>query len=268
MAPCLALCLALSRPAWADCSRPIVVPVAPTGFNVLVQGEAVSGVYPELLRQLGASSGCEFQFPIVPRARLAMTFFETTQADLFIPASRTAERDQKAVFVPMLKLTPALITLRSKVDLISDVGQLLARSRWLAAVVRSYSWGDEYDALLRQLEADRRVTYVSDLAKVGELLRTGRVDFTILPPTLLYSALQTSAGSAEAASPFRFTALEGLPRSEVGAYLSPRSLSAVDLAQLKTQLAHAASDGRLQQALERYYPAEVLRHDVVLGPIN
>jgi len=262
----LLLSLSLFAEAWAQpCSRTVRVPVAPTGFNVRVQGERVERVYPDLLRQLGRAQGCQFVFPVVPRARLTMMFFDSLEADLFLPASRTSERDQKAQFVPMLKLLPTLITLTSKTDAPQDLRALLSRTSWRAAMVRSYTWGDEYEALMRQLEAEKRVDYVSDLRTVGAMLRGGRVDFTILPPTLLYSALQEGRSEPDAGGDFRFTELPGLPRSEVGAYISRRSLSEADQAVLREALSKAARDGSLQRSLQLYYPPEVLLHDAVLN---
>lgn len=268
--------LALASPhlaVQAQCSRTISMPVAPTGFNALVKGEQVQGVYPDLMRQIGERLGCDFSFPVVPRARLALMFFDSREADLFLPASRTAERDRKAVFVPMLKLTPTLITLKAgKEAPPSDVRGLLARGSWRAAVVRSYTWGDEYDALLRQLEADKRVDYVADLRTVLLMLRNGRVEFSILPPTLLYSAVHAPGPDQEALpqlaaiDDMRFQPLAGLPRSEVGAYLSTQALSPADLALLREALARSARDGSLLRSLQHYYPPEVLRADVVVGP--
>jgi polar amino acid transport system substrate-binding protein len=247
-----------------QCSRAIRVPVAPTGFNVRVQGDKVDGVYPDLLRQMGLAKGCQFLFPQVPRARLALMFFDSHEADLFLPASRNSERDKAAQFVPMLKLTPSLITLRSQTIQIADVRDLLANTTWRAAMVRSYSWGDEYGALMKQLEAEKRVDYVADLRTVGLMLRAGRVEFTILPPTLLYSALQEGRSEEDLAGDLRFAELTGLPRSEVGAYVSRRSLTEADQLLLREGLAGAVRDGSLLKALQRYYPPEVLQHDVRL----
>ncbi|MBB4842817.1 polar amino acid transport system substrate-binding protein [Paucibacter oligotrophus] len=272
----MAMALGLAAPlaALAGCSQPIQVPVAPTGFNVLLRPELddrVEGVYPDLLRQLGQALGCEFTFPVVPRARVALMFFEAKEADIFVPASRTAERDLKALFVPMLRLTPSLITLASRPLAVNDVAGLLqAKTALRGAMVRSYTWGDEYEALMRQLVAEKRIDFVADLRTVSQMLRSGRVDFTILPPTLLYSALQEPGAVAAAAKEgalaftreFRFTALRGLPRSEVGAYLSRQTLTANDLQLLREGLGRAARDGSLMRSLQRYYPAEVLRQDV------
>ena len=92
----------------AECSRPIVVPAAPTGFNVKVADEQVSGVYPDWLREVGRRAGCQIQFPVVPRARADSMTFVSGQADMLIPASQNQARDQKAQFVHLVNLTPTL----------------------------------------------------------------------------------------------------------------------------------------------------------------
>jgi len=260
------LCLS-AQPSEAGCSRAIVVPVAPSGFNVMVSADQrVQGVYPDLLRALGERVGCRFEFPVVPRARLSLMFFNNGEADLFIPASRNAQREQQAPFVPMLSLSPALIHLSRKPLEVRDIEGLLARHELRAAVVRSYSWGDAYEQLMRSLESQKRVDYVADLRTVGAMLRTERVQFTILPPTLLFSALEEGASSPTQPQEFRYVRLEGLPRSEVGAYLSPTRLTPGDLQLLRQALQQAARDGSLRQSLERYYPRPVLKDDVKLGP--
>lgn len=251
--------------AWAGCSRPIVVPAAPTGFNVQVEGGQVRGVFPEFLVQVGHAVGCHFKFPVFPRARSDLMFFKTFDADILIPSSQTSERDQKAQFVHWLNLTPSLITLKSNPEVVSDLAGLAAKTRWRAAMVRSYSWGDEYDELVRKLKNEQRVDFVADLATVGRLLRAGRVEFTILPPTLLYSALENNGRGSENEDEFRYVRLDGLPRAKVGAYLSRNSLPPTDLELLKDGMLKASRDGSLTKILERYYPASVIHADVVLN---
>lgn len=256
--------LALAPPGWALCERPLVVPVAPTGFNVqLLPDGQVRGVYPDLLRSLEPALGCSFSFPIVPRPRQSLMFFETSEADLFLPASRTPERDQKAEFLPMLRLTPTLITFGPGTEAPpTSVEALVARKDWRAVVVRSYTWGSEYERLLRRLEEQHRVDTVADLKTLGQMLRAGRVQFTILPPTLLYSALQDGSSEARPPQDFRFQFLAGLPHSEVGVYLSTSTLQADDRRRLRRLIEQALGEGRLQQIMGRYYPAEVLKADV------
>jgi polar amino acid transport system substrate-binding protein len=42
-------------------------------------------------------------------------------------------------------------------------------------------FGDEYNALLLQLEAERHIDYADEMAAVGRLLQAGRADFTVMP---------------------------------------------------------------------------------------
>ncbi len=256
--------IGLSPAARALCERALVVPVAPTGFNVQILPDGqVRGVYPDLLRSLEPALGCSFSFPVVPRPRQALMFFETREADLFLPASRTPERDQKAEFLPMLRLTPCLITFgKAGESPHASVEALLARRDWRGVVVRSYTWGTQYESLMRQLEEQRRVDFVSDLKTLGQMLRAGRVQFTILPPTLLYSALQDGSSDPHATQDFRYLPLSGLPASEVGAYLSTSTLDAEARRRLRRVIEHALGEGRLQHIMARYYPAEVLKADV------
>jgi polar amino acid transport system substrate-binding protein len=171
-----------SAAVWAECSRVIVVPAAPTGFNVKVVDDVATGVYPDWLREMGRKAGCQFQFPVVPRARADSMLFVSNQSDMLLPASQNAERDQKAQFVHVVNLTPSLITLNNAPNVPRDVRTLLSKTAMRAALVRSYSWGNEYDTLVRELVAENRVDFVTDLETIGRMLRLGRADFTILPP--------------------------------------------------------------------------------------
>jgi hypothetical protein len=89
--------LLLASPAWGACVRPIVVPVSPLGVSVIVDGTAVSGVFPQLLEQLGAKAGCQFVWSVVPRIRAEM-MFEDGKADLLVAATRSDKRDQSGLF--------------------------------------------------------------------------------------------------------------------------------------------------------------------------
>jgi polar amino acid transport system substrate-binding protein len=262
--PILALVAAtlLPQQASAGCSRPIRVPASPTGYSVIVQGTSVSGVIPDTLREIGAKAGCTFEFPVMPRARMAFQFLESGQADLMIPASRSADRDQRATFVPMMKWKVELITLRARKLTTASVQALLAQKKLRGVVVRSYSFGDEYDALLRQLEAERRIDYADDLASVGRLLKAGRADFTVVAPSLFMSALSADPASRELLALLEYQPLAGLPLAESGAYVSRRSLQAADYRALHTLL-NDASKGALWRYFQQYYPPDMLKFAVV-----
>jgi polar amino acid transport system substrate-binding protein len=106
-----------------------------------------------------------------------------------------------------------------------------------------------------------RVDFVNDLETIGRMLRMGRVDFTILPPTLLYSALQVASAGVQTGE-FNYTPLKGLPRSKAGAYLSSRTLSQADLDLLRTNMIRASKDGSLRASFEKHYPSDVVAADI------
>lgn len=248
-------------PGLAQCSRPIVVPAAPTGFSFQVAGDQVTGIYPEWLSAWGKRIGCSFEFPVVPRARADMMVLDTAQADLLIPASQNAQRDAKALFIHLYSLTPSLVVHASRsAEAPKDVRTLVERSSWRAAMVRRYSFGDEFDALVRKLDAAGRVDFVNDLETIERMLRAGRVEFTILPATLMYASLLDGKPMSNAAE-FQYQELVGLPSVRSGAYLSTRTLTPRDAELLREGLARGARDGSLKRAFEAHYPAEALRLD-------
>lgn len=257
-----ALVLAVPLAAYGACSREITVPVAPTGFSVIVSGANVSGAFPDMLRELGRKMGCKFVFPIVPRARLSFMFLSSGEADLMLPASRSAERDKQAIFVPMMTLKMALISLKQRRIKTSSVKALLAGPRLQGIVVRSYVFGDEYNALIQGLDAQNRVFYVSSLLTVARMLQAGRGDFTVVAPSIFLSTLGEDPGLETMRGKLDFTVLDGLPPTESGAYISKRSLSAADQAELHALL-ESARKGVLWKSFQKYYPADMLQFFVL-----
>jgi len=240
--------------AVAACSRPIRVPVAPTGLAVTIDGERVGGTYPELLREFEGPSGCSFRFEIVPRARLNRMFFELAEADLFIPASRTSERDQLGVFVPLVLIEPRLVVRSDARQVPASLQSLRERKDWRMAVVRSHSFGEVYDELIRELDRDKRVDEVADLRQVVAMLRAGRIDFTILPSTLLQPFLDEASAAGHPTEDLRQQPLQGLPPIQTGAYLSRRTLSEADLQWLRGWLQRAGQDGAVLRQYRKLGP--------------
>lgn len=243
------LLLALAGPAAADCSRPISAPVAPAARLAIVEGERVSGVWPDFLRQLGADIGCRFEFPVLPRARLELELLAGETLDLMVPATQTPERDRRALFVPLLRQPLMLLTRSADAGKIDNSLEALRQSGWRTAILRSYAFSPAYRALIAELDAQHRVDYVNDADAIGRMLRAGRVEFALLPPAVAHSVAGPGMGLR------RF---EALPPLEVGVYLSTRTLAAPDLALLRDGLARAAREGRVRRAFARYYPPDVV----------
>jgi polar amino acid transport system substrate-binding protein len=251
--------LALAWPplsATAACSRMIVVPVAPTGFSVIVKGGQVSGVFPDALRELGAKFGCSFSFPVVPRARAAYMFLQSGEADLLLPASRSAERDNQADYVSMMKLKMALVSVKHSRVRAASVGELLAHPEWRGVAVRSYVFGDEYNALMTRLEGQHRMSYAAAPLMVARMMKAGRVDFTVVPPSIFLSTLYEDAELADFGAAVQFALLDGLPPTESGVYISRRSLSPADRAALR-QLLQLAARGSMWKWFQHYYPPHI-----------
>ncbi len=182
--------------ATADCSRPISVPAAPTGFSVITSGDQVS---------------------------------------------------------------PALISLKTRQLGITSVKQLVENRALRGALVRSFSYGDEYQALLLELDKDKRIDYVTDLNIVARMLAAGRVDFTIVAPTLMFSSLGENAMTVDLNDKLQYTSLEGLKRIDSGAYLSRTSLDPADQDALRKLFTDAVKNNLLWNTFLKYYPTDVLR---------
>jgi len=243
------LLLALAGQAVADCSRPVIAPVAPAARLAIVEGERVSGVWPDFLRQLGADIGCRFEFPVLPRARLELELLAGETLDLMVPATQTPERDRRALFVPLLRQPLMLLTRSADAGKIDNSLEALRQSGWRTAILRSYAFSPAYRALIAELETQHRVDYVNDADAIGRMLRAGRVEFALLPPSVAHAVAGPGMGLR------RF---EALPPLEVGVYLSTRTLAASDLTLLRDGLARAAREGRVRRAFARYYPPEVV----------
>lgn len=247
--------------AHAGCSRPIVAPVAPTGYSVIVKDHQVSGAFPDALRELGRQFGCEFVFPVVPRARSTYMFLNSIESDLLLPASRSEERDRQAEFVPMMKLKMALISSKRSPLRSASVVDLLAHPEWRGAVVRSYVFGDEYNSLIEKLDAQHRLSYVAAPVMVARMMKVGRVDFTVVAPTIFLSSLSEDSTLVNFASEVQVTNLDGLPPAESGIYLSQKSLNAADREVLR-QLLRQAARGTLWKWFQHYYPPEIAAYAV------
>jgi polar amino acid transport system substrate-binding protein len=96
---------------------------------------------------------------------------------------------------------------------------------------------------------------------VARMLKVGRVDFTVVAPTIFFSSLSEDAALASFASEVQVTMLDGLPPAESGIYLSQKSLSAADRDILR-QLLRQAAKGTVWKWFQHYYPPEIAAYAV------
>lgn len=243
--------------ATAACSRPIVVPVAPTGQSVIISDYKVSGAFPDLLKAVGAKAGCEFTFSVMPRARLEK-MFEMGKADLLVAATHTDQRDQSGLFIPMFETRSTLISLDSLRAVPRTFDELLARRELRVALVRGFDFGPAYRELSKQLAAQGRLSFEADPLTVARLLNGGIADVTIMPPSVVMSAIKGNPRVEGMLPHLRITPLPELPWLKSGIYISNKSMGSDDRATLEKALAESVKSSELWNILKRYYPLAVL----------
>jgi len=248
-----ALTLATAATAEAACSRALEVPMAPIGLSVNFEGERGTGIYPTLLREVGATAGCEFQVQRVPRARL-QKMFETGQADLLLPASAAPSRDQDGEFVPLIQVRASLLMLASERPAPRSLADLLAQPEFKLAVVRGFTYGTAYDGAVAALRSQKRLIEEPDASGVARALRRGLAHGSIMTASIFIGTLVKEADLAPLVKQVRMEALEELGWSESGVYLSRHSLGEADRRVLRQAFAQTAKSGRVWQLFNDSYP--------------
>ncbi|MFZ6770837.1 hypothetical protein ACO0LM_27590 [Undibacterium sp. Di26W] len=244
--------------AQAACSRTINAPVAPVGFSVIINGDNVTGIYPELFRSLSSKETCQFLFPAVPRARLEL-MFENGQADVLFPAIRTSKRDELGIFVPMIHTRSTLISLQSARPTIRNQQELLEQKNLKVVVVRGYDYGEAYQTIVAELSRQGRLILESDPVSVARVLKANVADVAIMAPYIFAGAVQGDARVEDLSDKMRIEAIPELPWSDSGIYLSKKSLTQDDRNTLQELFERAARSGMVWKGFLRYYKPEVLK---------
>ncbi|MBI2753611.1 MAG: transporter substrate-binding domain-containing protein [Betaproteobacteria bacterium] len=257
----LAVGAALPRAAQAACSRVIHVPISATGQSVIVDGDTIKGIYPDLLRSLADKDGCTVALSAVPRARQEI-LFETGRADLLIPASRTPKRDMHGSFIPLIRNRAMLISLRGSRPAIKTMQDLVDRPGFKVALVRGFDYGQTYQDLISTLTLQGRLILEVDALSVARLLKSGAADATIMTPSILAGALQDDERVQDLLDRLQFEALPELPWGHSGVYLSNSTLNPRDLAALRAALERAAKSGVVWRGFQQYYAPAVLNGSI------
>ncbi len=247
--------------AHAECSRVIQVPMSSTGLSVLVNGDAVSGIYPDLLRVMSDKEKCTFAMTAVPRARLEV-LFESGRADLLMPASKTPKRDALGTFVALIQNRALLMSIQSKRPAIGSVRELLEQTNLKVALVRGFDYGQPYQDLVATLGQQGRLILEVDALSVARLLKAGTADVTIMAPTILAGAVQGDERVRDMVDALRMEPLEELPWGSSGVYVSNTSLSPPDKAALLEAMERAARSGDVWKSFQRYYSPAVLKNGI------
>jgi polar amino acid transport system substrate-binding protein len=247
--------------ASAACSRTILVPVAPIGLSVFVNSaNTVDGVYPEILRNVGPKEGCNFEFSVVPRARLEV-MFETGRADLLVPASRSPARDALGLFVPLIQSRATLISVASDRLNIRSAQELLDRKELKVGLVRGFDFGPAYQALVKDLTHQGRVVLDVDAASVARILQNGAIDLTIMPPSILMGAMHADPKAAGLLEKLRSEPIDELPWGESGIYIA-KTVNEPDKVALRELLERAGKSGAVWKAFQHFYPPNALHGSI------
>lgn len=250
--------------AQAGCSRTMEVPLAPIGASVIINGAQISGVYPDVLRNL-PKKNCQFAFSSVPRARLE-ALFEAGKADLLIPATRTPRRDELGWFVSTVQSRVVVIVADRQKPVIQSLQDLLQRRDLRVALVRGFDFGSKYQALVEELEKQGRLTMEANAQSVGRLLNAGLSDVTIMVPSIFIPTVEADPRSQGLSDKLRYDVVPEFPWGESGLYISRTSVNAADLKILQELLETAVQSGAVWKAFQQYYKPEVLRASLRPSP--
>jgi len=232
-----------------------------TGQSVVIDGDKVSGIYPELLRGIAAKEQCRFVISAVPRARLER-LFETGKADMIVAAQRSTHRDEFGVFVPMVRSRAALISLDDAQRApFKNFQEIVDHKEIRLVVVRGYDYGSGYQELIDTLSHDNRVVFEAEPQAVGRLLKSNPGDVTIMVPTILYGAMQEDPRLRDLRDRLRFEPLDNLTWGESGVYLS-KTLEPGLFKYLQAAMQRAAQNGTVHKGFAAYYPAQVLKDSI------
>lgn len=247
-----------SSMAQAGCSRVIVTPVAALGLSVMIDGETINGIYPEILRNNQSKETCQFALSAVPRARQEL-LFEAGKADILLPASKTPRRDEWGVFVPLAYSRAALISINTDRAPIKTLKDLLEARDLTLALVRGYDYGPAYQELIVELNRQGRLRMEADPMGVARLLRNGVVNATVMAPTILAGTLVEDERVRGLSDKLRYESIEELPWLGNGLYLSKTALSEADRQALLEFFDRIAKSGAVWKGFQQFYDPAVLR---------
>lgn len=252
-----ALLMLAAAPVLAGCERPISVPLAPVGMSVIVDGDRLRGIYPAMLEQIAARTGCRFTLSVVPQARLE-AMYELGSADIMMPGVETERRKRFGQFVPLSGTRAMLLSVDHRRPPVHNLQELMRRHELRVAVVRGNDYGSVYQTALAELERQKRLYFESDPLRVARLLGQGLADVTILTPMSLAHVMKGDERVRPLLERLRIEELPELPWRENGAYLSLKSLTAQQRTFLAAQLRDAYDAAEVAAEYRRYYPANVV----------
>ena len=252
--------LALPLHSVAGCTRVIQVPVTAIGYSIIIRAEAVSGIYADLLHEV-EKDGCQFQFHHVPRARSEI-LFKTGAADLLLPSTRTPQRDEIGLLIPLIKSRATIISIATDRAAITSAQDILLRKDLKLVLVRGFDFGPAYRSLVEEMTRQNRVMLEADVVSVARMLKMSNNYISIMAPSIIIGAIKDDARVQELQDKFKFEPIDELPWEDAGIYISNTSLEKADREYLQNALTRAAKSGIAWQSFKQYFSADLVKASI------
>lgn len=172
----LGIATAVSSPAFAACDDPIKVGWEPwPPFQIPTESGAPNGIDPDILREIGARTGCEITFHETPWKRhLRMV----ANGDLHIApaANKTAERDAYAKWTVSYMPYEAILWTDAEASSSFDSLKAYLDAGHSVGIIRGITLGEKMDALLAQPEYADQVRENKSTKINIRMIAAGRLD--------------------------------------------------------------------------------------------
>jgi polar amino acid transport system substrate-binding protein len=251
------MAFALPLDSRAACTRVIQAPVAAIGYSIIIRDDVVTGIYADLLREV-EKDGCQFKFSSVPRARLELMFKAGT-ADLLLPSTRTPQRDELGLLIPLIKSRATVVSISSDRPTITSAQDILLRKDLHLVLVRGFDFGPAYRSLVAEMTQQGRVMLETDVVSVARMLKVSNNYISIMAPSIIVGAIKDDARVQDLQEKFRFEPINELPWDDAGIYISNTSLDKADREYIQAALTRAAKSGVAWQSFKRYYSADLVK---------
>lgn len=202
------------------------------------------GLDKDFFAALAERSGCMLELRLESQPRI-WTQIKAGQLDIASWVIPTDERAALVAIITMLRTRHMAITWRER-GMPSEAEFLADRTR-RAVVIRKASYGAGYDALIRQLRAQGRISEVADFDAALRVFASRKVDLMIAYPWSL-------AGHIDLARLHVADWQPGAPGVTSGLALSRSTVREADQQRLLHALREMERDGSLAQIVNRHMP--------------
>jgi len=208
------------------------------------------GVDKDVIDALARRSACVLNTHVDSRARI-WEQLKQGSLDMTVSGVATPEREQLAEFWPYLSTRNYALMSRDTARHLASFDDFLADPKLQLLVVRSFKHGQQIDAWIEQLRAQKRVSEVGDFPTALKVLKAGRGDLLFAHPMVL----EHWRGDAMKG----LTMLDWAPGdSAIGSIVASKTLvSAADRQLLRRHLAAMVAEGEVERILSKHVVADM-----------